>query len=129
MVQKMAAASSSLLFNPLLTNKISLSSSSSEPLKLGQLGSTRGALRLQKKENYERVDYRRSCTGTGISSSVVCKAVPVQLQTEIEGLNIAEDVTQVSQVFIFIFSGKWVCFDMFQNVGFFLAIIVGVRKF
>ncbi|KAJ0034313.1 hypothetical protein Pint_26172 [Pistacia integerrima] len=87
------AASSSLLFNPLWTNKISSSSSSSEALKLGHLGPTGGALRLKKKENYGRVGYR-SC-GSGSSGSVVCKAVSVQRQTEIEGLNIAEDVTQL----------------------------------
>lgn len=54
-----------------------------------------------KKENYGRVGYRSF--GCGGSSSVVCKAVSVQPKTEIEGLNIAEDVTQVSKVLIFFF--------------------------
>lgn len=34
------------------------------------------------------------------NNGIVCKAVSVQPQTEIEGLNIAEDVTQVGRAFL-----------------------------
>lgn len=72
-----------------------------------------------KKENYGRVGYRSF--GCGGSSSVVCKAVSVQPKTEIEGLNIAEDVTQVSKVLIFFFFGigKWVWLFLLKSFEFF----------
>lgn len=37
--------------------------------------------------------------GGGGASGIVCKAVSLEAETEIEGLNIAEDVTQVSLLF------------------------------
>ncbi|KAK8709550.1 hypothetical protein V6N13_060565 [Hibiscus sabdariffa] len=75
-----AASSSSILFNPL----------TSHSKKLGFFGSTinTGAASLRfKKLNYGK----RSSSGF----SVVCKAVSVKPDTEIEGLNIADDVTQL----------------------------------
>ncbi|KAF2325553.1 hypothetical protein GH714_030280 [Hevea brasiliensis] len=62
-----------------------LSSSSSEPLlKQFLVGPATSASRLSlKSKNYK------------CGSSVACKAVSVTPQTEVEGLNIAEDVTQL----------------------------------
>ncbi|KAL5781276.1 hypothetical protein ACOSP7_006305 [Xanthoceras sorbifolium] len=80
-------ATSSLLFNPLTSlcnsKKPSLETSR-EALKLGHVGPFAATPRLKK---FEKVSYR--------GCSVVCKAVSVKAQTEIEGLNIAEDVTQL----------------------------------
>ncbi|XP_022733871.1 cysteine synthase, chloroplastic/chromoplastic-like [Durio zibethinus] len=83
-----AAASSSLLFNPLtfrLCNSAKNLSSDLSPhtLKLGSYGPT---LRLRKL-NYGK--------GSASGFSVVCKAVSVKPDTQIEGLNIADDVTQL----------------------------------
>ena len=92
----MVAASSHLFFNPLTSpicnSKKKLSSDlSPDTLKLSSFGPTTNSSTASlslKKLNY----------GKGLSSgfSVVCKAVSVKPDTEIEGLNIADDVTQVS---------------------------------
>ncbi|OMO62169.1 Tryptophan synthase beta subunit-like PLP-dependent enzymes superfamily [Corchorus capsularis] len=90
-----ASASSSLLFNPLTSplcnsKKKPFADLSPDTLKLGSFGFTANSaatsLRL-KKLNYGK--------GSSSAFSVVCKAVSVKPDTEIEGLNIADDVTQV----------------------------------
>ncbi|KAK5804911.1 Cysteine synthase, chloroplastic/chromoplastic [Gossypium arboreum] len=90
-----AASSSTIFFNPLTTQlcnskKKPCSDPSASTLKLGLFGhatNTAAASLRFKKLNY----------GKGYSSglSVVCKAVSVKPDAEIEGLNIAEDVTQL----------------------------------
>ncbi|XWS13122.1 hypothetical protein CRYUN_Cryun36dG0010600 [Craigia yunnanensis] len=89
-----ASSSSSLFFNPLTSllcesKKIS-SYLSPDTLKLGFFGPTTisatASLRL-KKLNYGK--------GSSSGLSVVCKAVSVKHETEIERLNIADDVTQL----------------------------------
>ncbi|XP_065860793.1 cysteine synthase-like [Euphorbia lathyris] len=85
------AASSSLLMNPLTSPSLKIqqpkllfqsSFSSSEPLLKQCLlvGPSAGL-------NYKNHGFK--------ASSVVCKAVSIKPQTEVEGLNIAEDVTQL----------------------------------
>lgn len=39
--------------------------------------------------------------GSASASGIVCKAISLEAETEIEGLNIAEDVTQVTMLFLF----------------------------
>ncbi|TYG55163.1 hypothetical protein ES288_D09G249700v1 [Gossypium darwinii] len=90
-----AASSSTILFNPLTSQlcnskKKPCSDPSASTLKLGLFGhatNTAAASLRFKKHKY----------GKGYSSgfSVVCKAVSVKPDTEIEGLNIADDVTQL----------------------------------
>ncbi|MBA0768378.1 hypothetical protein Gotri_017181 [Gossypium trilobum] len=90
-----AASSSTIFFNPLTfqlcnSKKKPCSDPSASTLKLGLFGhatNTAAASLRFKKLNY----------GKGFSSgfSVVCKAVSVKPDTEIEGLNIADDVTQL----------------------------------
>ncbi|KAA3454648.1 cysteine synthase, chloroplastic/chromoplastic-like [Gossypium australe] len=90
-----AASSSTIFFNPLTSQlcnykKKPCSDPSASTLKLGLFGhatNTAAASLRFKKLNY----------GKGYSSgfSVVCKAVSVRPDTEIEGLNIADDVTQL----------------------------------
>ncbi|MBA0588563.1 cysteine synthase, chloroplastic/chromoplastic [Gossypium raimondii] len=90
-----AASSSTILFNPLTSQlcnskKKPCSDPSASTLKLGLFGhatNTAAASLRFKKPKY----------GKGYSSgfSVVCKAVSVKPDTEIEGLNIADDVTQL----------------------------------
>ncbi|XVF65803.1 hypothetical protein PTKIN_Ptkin09bG0279900 [Pterospermum kingtungense] len=88
------AASSSLFFDPLTSplcnSKKKLSSDlSPDTLKLGFSGPTTNSaasVRLNKL-NYGK--------GSSSGFSVVCKAVSVKPDTEIEGLNIADDVTQL----------------------------------
>ncbi|MBA0670422.1 hypothetical protein Goklo_024042 [Gossypium klotzschianum] len=90
-----AASSSTIFFNPLTSQlcnskKKPCSYPSASTLKLGLFGhatNTAAASLRFKKLNY----------GKGYSSgfSVVCKAVSVKPDTEIEGLNIADDVTQL----------------------------------
>ncbi|KAK1572187.1 hypothetical protein Q3G72_028833 [Acer saccharum] len=80
-------ASSSVSFNPLTSlcnSKKSQLETSWETLKLGHVGPF---ATTQRPKKFEKVSYR--------GCSVVCKAVSVKPQTEIEGLNIAEDVTQL----------------------------------
>ncbi|EOY04649.1 O-acetylserine lyase B isoform 1 [Theobroma cacao] len=90
-----AAASSSLFFNPLTSpfldsKKKPSSDLSPDTLKLGFFGPTTNSatasLRLKKP------DYGK---GSSSGFSVVCKAVSVKPDTDIEGLNIADDVTQL----------------------------------
>ncbi|OMO50341.1 Tryptophan synthase beta subunit-like PLP-dependent enzymes superfamily [Corchorus olitorius] len=90
-----ASASSSLLFNPLTSplcnsKKKPFADLSPDTLKLGSFGftanSAAASLRL-KKLNYGK--------GSSSAFSVVCKAVSVKPETDIEGLNIADDVTQL----------------------------------
>ncbi|XP_021290780.1 cysteine synthase, chloroplastic/chromoplastic-like [Herrania umbratica] len=90
-----AAASSSLFFNrlasPFLNSKKKPSSDlSPDTLELGFFGpatnSATASLRL-KEPNYGK--------GSSSGFSVVCKAVSVKPDTDIEGLNIADDVTQL----------------------------------
>ncbi|XVF84276.1 hypothetical protein PTKIN_Ptkin17bG0023800 [Pterospermum kingtungense] len=84
-----AASSSSLIFNPLtspLCNSKKKLSSDLCPNAL-KLGSTTASLRVKK------LNYGKGSAASGFS--VVCKAVSVKPDTEIEGLNIAEDVTQL----------------------------------
>ncbi|XVF37557.1 hypothetical protein REPUB_Repub20aG0019700 [Reevesia pubescens] len=89
------SSSSSLFINPLTSNifnsKKKLSCDfSHDTLKLGFFGPTINSattsLRL-KKLNYGK--------GSSSGFSVVCKAVSVKPDTEIEGLNIADDVSQL----------------------------------
>ncbi|MBA0801250.1 hypothetical protein Gohar_011626 [Gossypium harknessii] len=90
-----AASSSTIFFNPLTSQlcnskKKPCSDPSATTFKLGLFGhatNTAAASLRFKKLNY----------GKGYSSgfSVVCKAVSVKPDTEIEGLNIADDVTQL----------------------------------
>ncbi|XP_059434037.1 cysteine synthase, chloroplastic/chromoplastic [Corylus avellana] len=86
----MAAAVSASLINPLTSSlcnsKSELFADSSRTLKQSWVG-TPTSLRLRNK----------NCASRRLSSgcSVVCKAVSVKPPTEIEGLNIAEDVTQL----------------------------------
>ncbi|GKV36194.1 hypothetical protein SLEP1_g44349 [Rubroshorea leprosula] len=90
-----AASSSSLLLNPLTSplcnSKKSSTDPTSETLRVRLLGSVTTAaapLRLTRQhKKHGKVSY------SGLS--VTCKAVSVPPQTEIEGLNIAEDVTQL----------------------------------
>ncbi|GLT91564.1 hypothetical protein SLE2022_094470 [Rubroshorea leprosula] len=90
-----AASSSSLLLNPLTSplcnSKKSSTDPTSETLRLRLLSSVTTAaapLRLTRQhKKHGKVSY------SGLS--VTCKAVSVPPQTEIEGLNIAEDVTQL----------------------------------
>ncbi|KAI9194683.1 hypothetical protein LWI28_008154 [Acer negundo] len=80
-------ATSSVSFNPLTSlcnSKKSQLETSWETLKLGHVAPFATTQRLKK---FEKVSYR--------GCSVVCKAVSMKPQTEIEGLNIAEDVTQL----------------------------------
>ncbi|KAE8722597.1 Cysteine synthase [Hibiscus syriacus] len=91
-----AASSSSIFFNPLTSkhcnsNKIKpCSDLSAGALKLGFFGpttnTTAASLRF-KKLNYGK--------GSSSGFSVVCEAVSVKPDTAIEGLNIADDVTQL----------------------------------
>ncbi|KAF2298359.1 hypothetical protein GH714_023051 [Hevea brasiliensis] len=90
------ATSSSLLMNPLTSSFLKspkpelllLSSSTSEPIfKQCLVGPATSPSHLSLK--YKKDKYGSS------ASSVVCKAVSVKPQTEVEGLNIAEDVTQL----------------------------------
>ncbi|XVE84415.1 hypothetical protein DITRI_Ditri17bG0012200 [Diplodiscus trichospermus] len=91
-----ATSSSSLFFNPLASplcnnSRKKLSSDlTPDTFKLGSFGPTThsasASLRL-KKLNYGK--------GSSSGFSVVCKAVSVKPDTGIEGLNIAEDVTQL----------------------------------
>lgn len=83
------SSSSSLLSNPLTAPLCHSNKSSLNTLKLGDISPITAAPRL--KQNLYKVSYK-PC------NSVVCKAVSVKSQTEIEGLNIAEDVTQVSEI-------------------------------
>ncbi|KAE8077072.1 hypothetical protein FH972_015675 [Carpinus fangiana] len=86
----MAVAASASLINPLTSSlsnsKSELFADSSRALKQAWVGPTT-SLRLRNK----------NCASRRLSSgcSVVCKAVSVKPPTEIEGLNIAEDVTQL----------------------------------
>ena len=86
----MAAAASASVINPLTSSlsnsKSELFADSSRALKQAWVGPAT-SLRLRNK----------NCASRRLSSgcSVVCKAVSVKPPTEIEGLNIAEDVTQV----------------------------------
>ncbi|TXG72694.1 hypothetical protein EZV62_001273 [Acer yangbiense] len=80
-------ATSSGSFNPLTSlcnSKKSQLETSWGTLKLGHVGPL---ATTQRPKKFEKVSYR--------GCSVVCKAVSVKPQTEIEGLNIAEDVTQL----------------------------------
>ncbi|KAB1214316.1 Cysteine synthase, chloroplastic/chromoplastic [Morella rubra] len=81
----MATASASLI-NPLTSSKSELFTDSSRTLKHALVGSAT-SLRLRSKNRAARRLYS--------GCSVVCKAVSVKPPTEIEGLNIAEDVTQL----------------------------------
>ncbi|KAK8511023.1 hypothetical protein V6N13_013437 [Hibiscus sabdariffa] len=96
----MAAASSSyIFFNPLTSqlcnssNKPCSDLSAAATLKLGFAGAgattnTAAAASLR----FEKLNYGK---GSSSGLSVVCKAVSVKPDTEIEGLNIADDVTQL----------------------------------
>ncbi|KAJ9173986.1 hypothetical protein P3X46_017066 [Hevea brasiliensis] len=90
------ATSSSLLMNPLTSSFLKspkpelflLSSSTAEPIfKQCLVGPATSPSHLSLK--YKKDKYGSS------ASSVVCKAVSVKPRTEVEGLNIAEDVTQL----------------------------------
>ncbi|KAH9726846.1 cysteine synthase [Citrus sinensis] len=78
--------SSSLVCSPLTAPLCISKKSSLATLKLGYISPITAARRL--KQNLYKVSYK-PC------NSVVCKAVSVKPQTGIEGLNIAEDVTQL----------------------------------
>ncbi|KAH9782827.1 cysteine synthase [Citrus sinensis] len=80
------ATSSSLVCSPLTAPLCISKKSSLATLKLGYISPITAARRL--KQNLYKVSYK-PC------NSVVCKAVSVKPQTGIEGLNIAEDVTQL----------------------------------
>ncbi|MBA0684906.1 hypothetical protein Goari_026456 [Gossypium aridum] len=92
----MAAASSSTIFlNPLTSQlcnskKKPCSDPSASTLRLGLFGHATNTAATSLR--FKKLNY-----GKGYSSgfSVVCKAVSVKPDTEIEGLNIADDVTQL----------------------------------
>ncbi|XVE80897.1 hypothetical protein DITRI_Ditri15bG0018000 [Diplodiscus trichospermus] len=91
----MAAASSSLFSNqltsPLCNSKKKLSSDrSSETLKLGFLAPTTNSFSASLR--LKNLKYGK---GSSSGFSVVCKAVSVKPETEVEGLNIADDVIQL----------------------------------
>lgn len=117
-----AASSSSLLLNPLTSSlcnsKKSSTDRTSETLRLRLLSSVTTAaapLRLTRQQKK-----RGKASYSGLS--VTCKAVSVTPQTEIEGLNIAEDVTQVISYFLvlfFFFFGSDECLsEILKWVGF-----------
>lgn len=90
-----AASSSTIFFNPLTTQlcnskKKPCSDPSASTLKLGLFGHATNTAAASLR--FKKLKY-----GKGYSSgfSVVCKAVSVKPDTEIEGLNIADDVTQL----------------------------------
>ncbi|XVE84414.1 hypothetical protein DITRI_Ditri17bG0011500 [Diplodiscus trichospermus] len=94
------ASSSSLFFNPLTcrlynNSKKKLSFNlSPNTLNLGSFGPTTHSASASlglKKLNYEK--------GSFSGFSVVCKAVSVKPDEEIQGLNTADDVTQVFRKF------------------------------
>lgn len=96
----MASSSSSLIMNP-LTSPFCKS-----PVKHCFLvGSTTAANHLRVSHKKQNLHGKRVSL-SGSASSVVCKAVSVKPQTEIEGLNIAEDVSQVWLSFFGLFYGS-----------------------
>ncbi|KAK8684784.1 hypothetical protein V6N13_040800 [Hibiscus sabdariffa] len=78
-----AASSSSILFNP-------LTSQHCNSKKLGFFGPTTNTAAASLR--FKKLNYGK---GSSSALSVVCKAVSVKPDTEIEGLNIADDVTQL----------------------------------
>lgn len=104
---KMGSASLITPLKPsLCSTKSYLSSGSFLLTRVGSSDSS-STLRFMKKPSY---------SGKLLSAcSVVCKAVSIEPQTDIEGLNIAEDVTQVCTSFWF-FVGimDWVSLNYVQ---------------
>ncbi|KAL4283760.1 hypothetical protein GQ457_16G028410 [Hibiscus cannabinus] len=98
----MAASSSScIFFNPLTSqlcnssNKPCSDLSAAATLKLGFAGAGAGPTTntaAAASLRFEKLNYGK---GSSSGLSVVCKAVSVKPDTEIEGLNIADDVTQL----------------------------------
>ncbi|KAE8692110.1 Cysteine synthase [Hibiscus syriacus] len=90
-----AASSSSIFFNPFTSqhcnsDKKACSDLSAGAIKLGFFGPTTNTASASLR--FKKLNYGK---GSSYDLSVVCKAVSVKLDTEIEGLNIADDVTQL----------------------------------
>ncbi|XP_039013773.1 cysteine synthase, chloroplastic/chromoplastic-like isoform X2 [Hibiscus syriacus] len=79
-----AASSSSIFFNPFTSQHCN------SDKKLGFFGPTTNTASASLR--FKKLNYGK---GSSYDLSVVCKAVSVKLDTEIEGLNIADDVTQL----------------------------------
>ncbi|GMI71893.1 O-acetylserine (thiol) lyase B, ARABIDOPSIS THALIANA CYSTEIN SYNTHASE-B [Hibiscus trionum] len=92
----MAAASSSHIFSNPLTSQLCNSTKkpcsdlSAATLNLGFAGPTTNTAAASLR--FKKLNYGK---GSSSGLSVVCKAVSVKPDTEIEGLNIADDVTQL----------------------------------
>lgn len=91
-----ASSSSTIFFNPLTSQlrnskKKPSSDLSASTLKLGLFGPTTNTAAASLR--FKKLNYGK---GYSFGFSVVCKAVSDKPDTEIEGLNIADDVTQVS---------------------------------
>ncbi|KAH1089471.1 hypothetical protein J1N35_016728 [Gossypium stocksii] len=90
-----AVSSSTIFFNPLTSELCSskkkpCSDSSASTLKLGLFGHATNTAAASLR--FKKLNYGKGCS---YGFSVVCKAVSVKPDTEIEGLNIADDVTQL----------------------------------